>query len=91
MRDVLSLILVTVLLAGCAGPPRWVWKHPQNSDQRMREDLEICRRQAFQGAPGMPLTTPDVAADLFEARQDMIRSCMEEQGYYYERVKRPQQ
>jgi len=90
MRDALSLILVAVLLAGCAGSPRWVWMHPQNSDEQMREDLESCRRQAFQGAPGMPLGTPDLAADLYEERQDLIRRCMEGQGYYYEKVKRPQ-
>jgi hypothetical protein len=89
MRDVLSLILVMVLLSGCAGPPRWVWKHPQNSDERMREDLEICRRQAFQGVPGMPLMVPDQAADLYEERQDLIGDCMKAQGYYYEKVKEP--
>lgn len=90
MRDVLGLILVAVLLSGCAGSPRWVWKHDQNSDEKTREDLEICRRQAFQGAPGMPLMSPDLAADLYEERQDLIRNCMEERGYYYEAVKSSQ-
>jgi len=91
MREVLSLILASVLLAGCAGSPRWVWKHPQNSDEQMRVDLETCRRYSIQGAPGMPLMTPDLAADLYEERQDLIRRCMEERGYYYERVRRPQE
>jgi len=89
MRDVLNLILLVVLLSGCASPPRWVWKHHQNSDEQAREDLEICRRQAFQGVPGMPLLTPDQGADIYEERQDLIRQCMEGQGYYYEAVKRP--
>jgi len=90
MREVLSLILVAALLSGCAGPPRWVWKHKQYSDEQMREDLENCRRQAFQGVPGTPLMVPEQAADLYEERQDLIRECMEAQGYYYEKVKRPQ-
>jgi hypothetical protein len=89
MRDVLSLILVVVLLSGCAGSPRWVWKHHENSDEQTREDLEICRRQAFQGVPGMPMMSPDQGADLYEARQDLLRDCMEGKGYYYEKVKRP--
>ena len=88
MKDVLRLTLLAVILAGCAGPPRWVWKHPQNNDEQMREHLETCRRQAFQGVPGMPLMTPDQGADFYEERQDLIRQCMEGQGYYYEAVKR---
>lgn len=90
MRDFLSLILVAVLLSGCAGSPRWVWKHHQYGDEKTREDMEICRRLAFQGAPGMPMMGPDLAADLFEERQDLIRNCMEGKGYYYEKVKPPQ-
>jgi hypothetical protein len=91
MRDVLSLILLVVLLSGCAVSPRWVWKHRQNSEEQTRQDMEICRRQAIQGAPGMPMMTPDLGADLYEARQDLMRNCMQEKGYYYEKVKRPQQ
>jgi len=91
MRAVFGLMLAALLLAGCAGEPRWVWKHKQNSDEQMRADMESCRRQAFQGVPGMPLMVPDQAADLYENRQDLIRDCMQAQGYYYEKVKRPQE
>lgn len=83
------MILVAVILSGCAGPPRWVWKHDQYSDEKMREDLEVCRRQAFQGVPGMPLMSPAHGADFYEERQDLIRRCMEGQEYYYEEVERP--
>jgi hypothetical protein len=89
MRYLLSLVLLAVLLSACAGSPRWVWKHHEYGDERTREDLEICGRQAFQGVPGMPLMVPDLAADFYEERQDLIRDCMEEQGYYHEAVKRP--
>lgn len=87
MRNVLSMILLGVMLSGCAGPPRWVWKHPDRSDEQMQEDLELCRRMAFQGVPGMPLMDPDTGADFYEEQQDLIRECMEEQGYHYESAK----
>jgi len=91
MRHLLCTILLAAVVAGCAGPPRWVWKHPGYSDQRMREDLKLCKRQAFQGTPGMPLMTPSLGADFYEEREDLVRRCMEELGYHYEAAKRPRQ
>ncbi|MEJ2698160.1 MAG: hypothetical protein P8Z70_00625 [Desulfuromonadales bacterium] len=90
MRDFLSMILLAVLLSGCAGPPRWVWKQEGYSDERMHEDLKICKRLAFQGTPGMPLMTPELGADLYQEREALVRRCMERRGYHYESVKRPE-
>lgn len=88
MKAAACLVLLLITLSGCAGPPRWVWKHPHHDEERTQLDLEQCRRAAAQGMPGTPLVTPQLAADFYEERQDLIRQCMEAQGYHYERVDR---
>lgn len=70
------LILVALLVAGCATQKETVWMKPGSTQQTFNQDMGQCRAQAFSVASG----------NLYQIAI-VQRSCMEGKGW--ELVERP--
>lgn len=85
MKRLILIFIFPALLAACAGPPRWEWRHPQRTEAELAADKEECRRYAAQTIAD-PFVMPPLGQDYWEEKNDLFYDCMVALGYHLEDV-----